>query len=271
MALRGGEKLGAARPRHHRPGRVLVRREGVDEPRRTPLARHLVEGLGEAVGAHPVAVHGNPDHLDAERPVRLDGAVVGELLEHHPVAASLAEGLRDEGDPLHRAVGEDDVVGIDLDPFPGRLAGGEEAPETFVSELAGVGVEGRRELRNNAGRGGGERLAGVGLRIGVAGAEIVRQGVVQVSSRLRAPPRAPFVVRGGLCRFSGRRHLVRVRIDSDRLGCRAAGGGSRGAGGARGGSGRIARPGPGDSGRGPPRTGRKGRGPGFRRAGHRPV
>ena len=268
MALRGGEKLGAACPRHHRPGRVLVRREGVDEPRRTPLARHLVEGLGEAVGAHPVAVHGNPDHLDAERPVRLDGAVVGELLEHHPVAASLAEGLRDEGDPLHRAVGEDDVVGIDLDPFPGRLAGGEEAPETFVSELAGVGVESRRELRNDAGRGNGERLAGVGLRIGVAGAEIVRQGVVHphlVSARL---PGA-IVVRGGLCRFSGRRLLVRVRIDSDRLGCRAAGGGSRGqavpaegAGVSRGRGWRFRaraaanRP--------------EGEGAGFRRAGHRP-
>ena len=101
------------------PGRVVERRDGVDELGRPPERVELVERAPELVDPHAVAVHLDLDDLGlvgAERGNR--AGVRGGLADDH--VARVDQRLAHEVDDLLAACGHEQLVGVDLHPLGGH-------------------------------------------------------------------------------------------------------------------------------------------------------
>ena len=150
---------------------ILVRGQHVDELR---LARRAEFGQlgGQQIHAHAVCVHRQPHHVDAERPIRGDGAAVGDLLADDCIAR-LRQRFGGKRYRLHRTVGEGQAVGVHGNAFPLALALGHDRPQAGMAQLARVLGE-RLVFVGDGGVGGAlQSRHRHGFRVGAPDREVV--------------------------------------------------------------------------------------------------
>ncbi len=104
------DQLGAARLAHDRAGRVLHRRDGVDVLGLDAFLLQLLELGLQQVEAQALAVERDADDVGADLGELGQRAAVGLLLDQDGVALGDQQAV-DQLKPLHRARGDQDLVG----------------------------------------------------------------------------------------------------------------------------------------------------------------
>ena len=108
-------RISSRRPRScEHAGRVVERRDRVEELRALALGGELVERLGERLGHETAVVHRDVTDVGLVRDERLQRADVARRLAQDHVAR-VDEDAGDEVERLLRAGGDDDVVGVGAD------------------------------------------------------------------------------------------------------------------------------------------------------------
>ena len=143
-AVLGGDlqQLGAARLAHDGAGRVLHRRDGVDVLGLDALLLQLLELLLQHVEPQPLVVERNADRVDAELGQLGERAAVGLLLDQDGVALGDQQAV-DQVEALHRARGDQDLVGRAVDAGMALELAGQELAQRPVAERAAVQAVGR--------------------------------------------------------------------------------------------------------------------------------
>ena len=164
-----GRELDQAPPlglRERAPGRVVEVGDHVHEPHRAPLELAL-----QRLDVDPVRLQRDADDLGARAPEQQQGAVVGGLLDDHPVAGA-DEVAEDQRRRLHRAVGDHHPIGLDAvqlgrDPLaqarvPATGAVGERALPVGLQRAVGRGPDrgGGQDVGARGAAGEGDQVGG---------------------------------------------------------------------------------------------------------------